>query len=181
MSNGTPAAIRTKDKERKAQEKHPKQISKERKARFSSGVKAFWTVFTVVFVILGAVLTLQYFSSARLTLAPVDTARPNDPMGTVFSVTNGGMFPVYDVEQTCVVDIKPSLPGIGIRMRPLGTIGAGDTKTLNCQHAASGFNRQTSMTIAIEYRPLFWPWKITKPFPLESEMKPDGTWYWKLV
>jgi hypothetical protein len=52
---------------------------------------------------------------------------------------------------------------------------------LNCQHAASGFNRQTSMTVAIEYRPLFWPWKITKPFALESEMKPDGTWYWKLV
>jgi hypothetical protein len=51
----------------------------------------------------------------------------------------------------------------------------------NCQHAASGFNRQTSMTVAIEYRPLFWPWKITKPFALESEMKPDGTWYWKLV
>lgn len=180
MSNHTPAAIRAKDKERKAQEKHPKQVRNERKARLSSGTKLAAKVLGIIFAILSGVLTLRYYST-RLALTPSDTARPNDPMGTIFSLTNGGMFPVYDVEQTCVVDIKPMLPGIGIRMRPLGTIGAGDTKTLNCQHGASNFDRQTSMTIAIEYRPLLWPWKITKPFPLESEMKPDGTWYWKLL
>jgi hypothetical protein len=155
-------------------------VKAELKARWLSGAKLLWSVTLGILAILGGVLTLRYYST-RLNLASIDTARPRDPMGTVFSLTNNGMFPVYDVEQTCVVDIKPMLPGIGIRMRPLGKIGAGDTKTLNCQHAASGFNTQTSMTIAIEYRPLLWPWKITKPFPLEAEMKPDGTWYWKLL
>jgi hypothetical protein len=180
MSNSTPAAIRAKDRERKAQEKHPKQVQAERKAWWSSEARRIWSVTLGVLAILGGVLTLQYYST-RLTLAPTDTARPQDPMGTTFSLTNNGMFPVYGVEQTCVVHIKPVLPNFGIRMQPLGKIGAGDTKTLNCQHAASNFNRQTAMTIAIEYRPMLWPGRITKQFPLEAEMKPDGTWYWRLL
>ena len=98
--------------------------------------------------------------------------------------SNNGLLPVYGVEQTCIVNItaangRPIVSGLSLGMRPLGDLGPGDTKSLNCQHAASGFNAQTSMNIAIQYRPLFWFKQLTKTFPLEAEKADDGTWVWK--
>jgi hypothetical protein len=61
MSNHTPAAIRAKDKERKAQERHPKQIRNERKARWLSGAKLTSKVFGIIFAILGAQLSARSF------------------------------------------------------------------------------------------------------------------------
>ena len=61
MSNHTPAAIRAKDKERKAQERHPKQIRNERKALWLSGAKLTPKVFGIIFAILGAQLSARSF------------------------------------------------------------------------------------------------------------------------
>jgi hypothetical protein len=180
MSNSTPPAVRARERERKAREKHAKQVIAERKTRWWSGARLVWTVIAfLVFTAIPALLT--YFP--RLTVAQAGTIRPHDAMGTVFNVTNGPL-PIYDVEQTCIADItaadgRPIVSGLGIGMQPLGDIGAGDTKSLNCQHAASRFNAQTSLTIAIKYRPLLWFWKITKAFPLQAEKADDGTWVWK--
>jgi hypothetical protein len=66
-------------------------------------------------------------------------------------------------------------------MQNLGSIGMWETKSLNCQHAASRFNAQTTLTIAIKYRPLLWFGKLTKEFPLQAERADDGTWVWKYL
>jgi hypothetical protein len=183
MSNHTPASIRAKDKERKAQEKHPKQIRKERKARLSSGAKRVISVLGTILAILTAFSTVQSFFT-RLNISQNGTVRSHDAMGTVFNLTNNGILPVFDVEPICHVDItsargQPILSNLGIGMRPLGYLGSGETKSLECHHAASNFDTDTSMTIVINYRTLLWFWTGTKMFPVKAEKTDDGTWVWK--
>jgi len=183
MSSRLPASAKAKDRERKARERHPKQIGKTRRGLWLSRASRATKVPGILFAILSGMLTLlTYFP--RLTIADNGTVRSRDPMGTVFNLTNGGVLPVFDVEQGCAVDItdengRPRIRGLNVWMRPLGYLGPGDTKSLNCQHVASGFNSPTSMTVRIRYRPLFWFRKFTKAFPLEAEKKDDGSWVWK--
>jgi hypothetical protein len=179
MSNHTPASIKARDKERKAQEKHSKQVTAQPKSRWLSGAKLAWSTIGVVLTIITAILTF----SPHLTIAQNGTIRSHDAMGTVFNLPNDGL-PIYDVEQICGVDItadngRPIISGVGLGMQKLGSIGMCETKSLACQHAASRFNAQTSLTIVIKYRPLLWFGKLTKEFPLQAEKTDDGTWVWK--
>lgn len=185
MSNHTPAAIRAKDKERKAQEKHPKQISKERKARLSSGAKTFWTVVVGIITVLGGVSAVLSFFP-RLTIPENGTVRSHDPMGTVFNLTNNGILPVTEVDHVCGIDRIQFQGGVasGFGLQPkehlLGYIAPGATKSLNCEHAiAMQGNSEAKISIEIIYKPILWPTKLSKSFRLEAEKADDGTWVWK--
>jgi hypothetical protein len=179
LSNHTPASIRARDKERKAQEKHPKPAVAERKSRWLSGAKLTWSLVGGVVTIITAILTFL----PHLTISQNGTVRSHDAMGTIFNLTNDAL-PIYDVEQICGVDItadngRPIVSGVGLGMKNLGNLGMWETKSLDCQHSASRFNAQTSLTIVIKYRPLLWFGKLSMEFPLQAEKADDGTWVWK--
>jgi hypothetical protein len=175
MSNHNPASIRARDKERKAQEKHSKQVTAQLKSRWLSGAKLAWSTIGVVLTIITAILTF----SPHLTIAQNGTVRPHDAMGTIFNLTNDGL-PIFGVEQICSINNAGRLSDVDLGWpNLLGNIGIWDTKSLNCEHALVGVNAPTSLTIEIKYRPLLWFWKITKSFPLQSEQAEDGTWVWK--
>jgi hypothetical protein len=69
--------------------------------------------------------------------------------------------------------------GGGIEMAPLGYLGHGRTKSLNCHHSAVGFNTDTTMIIEIRYRTFYWPAKLSERFRFQAEKADDGTWAWK--
>jgi hypothetical protein len=141
-----------------------------------------WVIPSAIFVILAGILTLlSYFP--QLVLSTSSTVRAHDAMGTIFNLTNNG-FPVFGVEQICHLNItrpngSPIISGLGIEMAPLGYLGHGKTKSLNCHHTAAGFNTESEMVIEIRYRPLYWPFRLSEDFPLQAERTDDGTWVWK--
>jgi uncharacterized protein with PQ loop repeat len=142
-----------------------------------------WTVSVAIIVFLGGILTLFSYLP-QLSLSEARTVRSHDAMGTIFNLTNNGL-PVFGVEQICRMTItRPNgspliFGGGGIEMTPLGYLGHGKTKSLNCHHAAVGFNMDTDLIIEIRYRPLYLPWKLSDRFPLRAEKADDGTWVWK--
>jgi hypothetical protein len=187
MSNSTPPAIRARDKARKAQEKHPKQIENERKARLSSGAKRVISVLGTILAILTAFSTVQSFFP-HLTISENGTVRSHDPMGTIFNLTNNGILPVREVDQVCGIDRIRFQGGedTGFGLQPqghlLGYLARGATKSLNCEHAiAMQGTSEAKISIEIIYKPILWPTKLSKYFQLEAEKADDGTWLWKSV
>jgi hypothetical protein len=187
MSNHTPAAIRAKDKERKAREKHPKQIANERNARLSSGAKLVWFVTLGILAILGGLATFLSFLP-HLTISENGTIRSHDPMGTVFNLTNNGILPVREVDQVCGIDRirfqggEDSGFGIQPKEHLLGYLAPGATKSLNCEQAIAMQGTSVArIGIKIVYQPILWPTKLSKYFQLEAEKADDGTWVWKSV
>jgi hypothetical protein len=100
MSNSSPASAKAKDRERKEQESHPKQLKKARRERLHDWASRSWKLFSAIFVILGAVLTVQYFAT-RIAVASVGTVSAQEALGTVFNITNNGMFTPHDVMARC--------------------------------------------------------------------------------
>jgi hypothetical protein len=163
-------------------EKHPKQIAREQKARWLTRARLIAGV--IIFLIFTAIpVGLSYFP--HLSVTKSGTVRSRDAMGTIFDVTNNGILPLYDVDQGCGFDQVKYAGGeiSGISMTPfeykLGTLAPGDTKSLNCEKTLALGGTQFDIAIEITYRPLLWPWRITKSFPFEAEKADDGTWVWK--
>ena len=186
MSNRSPASTKAKDRERKKQESHPKQLKKARRERLLAWASQSWKVITVIFAILGGVLTVRYFAT-RIAVAPAGTVSAQEALGTVFNLTNNGMFTLDDVWHTCepqIIDPNTGAltlgGGIGI-VRPdpnLGDLEPGQTKSLGCDGIANGVSN-ASMGILIAYRPGWWPWKFKKLFRFKAVRADDGTWLWK--
>jgi hypothetical protein len=184
MSNSSPASAKAKDRERKKQESHPKQLKKARRERLRALVHRGWQVFGVIFGILGAVLTVRYFAT-RIAVTSAGTVSAQEALGTVFNVTNNGMFTLHDVWHTCMPEtVSPSGATVGggigfVGGDPnLGDLGPGLTKSLSCEKSIKGAAK-ASMTILIEYGPGWSPWKFTMPFQFKAVRADDGTWVWK--
>ena len=86
-------------------------------------------------------------------------------MGTVFNLTNNGLLPVHEVDQSCGIDrvkCESRRNRLGVQLRPfghsLGDLGRGATKSLNCENAMTvpGI-AEASITIGITYKPVLWP------------------------
>jgi len=185
MSNHTPAAIRAKDKARKAQEKHPKQVKNEQTAPRRSGVNRLWSVIVVMITLIGGIFAgLSYFP--RLEVSPGNSVSSHEALGTIFNLTNNGLLTVLDVVHNCQVEAGDGAGGglkgilLGRGDGKLGNLEAGMTKSLSCERTAGGAVT-ASMTIWITYRSVLWPLKITKPYRFEAERADDGTWVWKSV
>ena len=63
------------------------------------GVK-LWAVITTCFALVVAVPALNGYL-IRISVAPYSTVRSHEPMGTVFNVTNNGVFDLHSVTQSC--------------------------------------------------------------------------------
>ena len=185
MSNRSPAAAKAKGRERKKQESHPKQLKKARRERLLAWVSQSWKVLTVIFAILGGMLTVRYFAT-RIAVSAGGTVSAQEALGTVFNLTNNGMFTLHDVWHTCepqIVFPTGNTIGGGIGMvhaadGNLGDLEPGQTKSLACERTIYGVAK-ASMGILIEYRPGWWPWKFDKLFVFEAVRADDGTWLWK--
>jgi len=100
MSNRSPASAKKRDRKRKRQKSHSNQLKKARWERTRSWASWGWKIFGVIFLLLGAVPTIQYFST-RIAVTSVGTVSGQDPMGTVFNVTNNGPFTLRNDSHAC--------------------------------------------------------------------------------
>jgi hypothetical protein len=84
--------------------------SHRRAALWRTKIKNFgrewWRVFIVVFTLAVGIPSL-YSYSTRVSVVPFSTLRSHEALGTVFNVTNGGIFDLHNVTQECdLVSLK---------------------------------------------------------------------------
>jgi len=133
----------------------------------------------------------------KLSMDVGGSSRPNDLLATMFSLSNEGSLPLYDVKAVCEVmhlDIPPP------RNRHLGpttvylaefraeTLFPGHTMTIPCARAiASKLDNmeapeiQAEMFIVVTYRPKWLLWHKSEKFPMKTEKTDNGTWIWKSI
>jgi hypothetical protein len=148
------------------------------------------------FGLLGTLVTiLAFFLNFYLSKvsAGVDgSLHPLNPLGTVFSITNEGIFSINDITVACG-HFHVKAPGITIQGpgdivfddSRAKELSAGHKMTLPCAHAI-GFTApvnftQAEMTLTAKYRPSFWPWKKIESFPWKAERTDKGEWIWKSI
>jgi hypothetical protein len=153
-----------------------------------------WLVVTalVVLIVAGFVLTNLPKISAEVS----GSLRSNDTMGTVFSVSNEGSRPVYDVKAGCEVmrvDVLP--PGNRHFVGP-ETFYFAESRaqilpprhkmTVPCGRAiATKLNNvetnevYAQVFIVVTYKPKGLWWYKSEKFPMGTEKTENGTWKWK--
>ena len=112
------------------------------------GVK-LWAVIMTCFALVVAVPALNGYL-IRISVAPYSTVRSHEPMGTVFNVTNNGVFDLHSVTQSCdLMDLKDMRSNQffqNVRLEPsnyeLRDLPAGATKSLPCEYTAARFPRR---------------------------------------
>jgi hypothetical protein len=149
--------------------------------------RKLWAVITTCFALVVAVPALNGYL-IRISVAPYSTVRSHEPMGTVFNVTNNGVFDLHSVTQSCdLMDLKDMRSNQffqNVRLEPsnyeLRDLPAGATKSLPCEYTAAGFHGGGSIAIVITFStsPLQW-YRRSKTFPFYAEQADDGTWVWK--
>jgi hypothetical protein len=160
---------------------------------------ALWRTRTKIFVqkwwpIIAACLTLAgvapilYSYATRITVTQDRSIRSHEPMGTIFNVTNNGVFTLYNVTHVCALDrVETGRNGNflgGFSVQPigfsLGDIAPGDYKSLSCENVVRGATGGASIRIKITYAR--WPFihhLLNKSYPFRSVQADDGTWIWK--
>ena len=173
----------------------PKKRPKKRKSR-KPRPKAQRTKTSKVIPLLLGLCTFVGGVAAILTFIPrlsVDTSgsvRPQDPFGTVFSLSNQGSLELHDVLAVCRVD--DLLTGGNNRFDNLGfytpeskaaLLSPAQTMTLGCQKSFDTHGQALSAraTIVVSYRPDFLWWRKNIEFPMEGLRGDDGTWIWKRI
>ena len=146
-----------------------------------------WAVITTCLALVVAVPALNGYL-IRISVAPYSTVRSHEPMGTVFNVTNNGIFDLHSVTQSCdlmdIEDMRSNQFFQNVRLEPsnyeLRDLPAGATKSLPCEYTAAGFHGGGSIAIVITFStsPLQW-YRRSKTFPFYAERADDGTWVWK--
>jgi hypothetical protein len=129
-----------------------------------------------------------YSYATRITVTPGQSIRSHEPMGTIFNVTNNGVFTVYRVTHACRLDrVDRSLtdpygisgPEIHYTFS-LGDLPPGATKSLSCENVVAGARGYAAITIIIFYAR--WPMthhELSESFSFKSVRADDGTWVWK--
>jgi hypothetical protein len=160
--------------------------SHRRAALLRTRVKNFgqkwWRAFIVVFTL--AVGIPSFYSYATwISVAPTGTIRSHEPLGTIFNVTNAGIFDLHHVVHHCDVTTgfgNNSFSNTFTRMGEIeGNLPAHATKSLDCEHAVLGITTGADIIITIEFKSPLWPFKRVKHFQFKSERVDDGTWVWK--
>jgi hypothetical protein len=157
---------------------------KESRTRFRKFVK-FVCISAVPAVVgvLSAIAAIPTFFP-RLSLASPQSVRTHDPMGTVFVLTNNGVFAIHDVDAQCVVSTVQtrgtSFANLAFKTEPaIPELSAGTEMSLSCQNIDFGGPAETAhIVIQVKYRPSFGWWKRTTFFPMNATRADDGTWVW---
>ena len=141
-------------------------------------------------VTIGAFVLNFYMS--KVSVSVEGSLHPRNPLGTVFAITNEGIFSVNDILVACghfnVVGNGFSIVGPGNIIFPESRakeLSPGHKMTLPCANAV-GFTapvnfRSAEMTITATFRPSFWPLNKTEVFPWKAERTDTGEWIWKSV
>lgn len=154
-----------------------------------------WVVGIAVLILIVAGFVLS--NMPKLSIDVAGSSRPNDLLATMFSLSNEGSLPLYDVKPVCEVmrlDIPPP------RSRHLGPtmvylpesraeiLFPGHTMTIPCGRAiASKVDNieapeiQAEMFIVVTYRPKWLLWHKSEKFPVKTEKTANGTWIWKSI
>lgn len=154
------------------------------RTRFKNSCRKWWPVITAIFALVVGVPALNSYATG-LSVAPTSTVRPHEAMGTIFDLTNDGIFTLRNVTQEC--NFKAAVQGrytyANNRIEPpdvpLGDLPSGATKSLSCEHAVLGFKDKASIEIKIIFTSPLFHRRTTRSFPFESEQADGGTWVWK--
>ena len=153
-----------------------------------------WVVGVAVLILIVAGFLLT--NLPKLSMDVSGSLRPNDLMTTMFSLSNEGPLPVYDVKAVCEV-IRLDIPS---RDRHLGPTRAyppessaeilcpAHKMTIACGRAIASKldNMETpeidaEMFIVVSYRPKWLLWHKLEKFPMKTEKTNNGTWIWKSI
>jgi hypothetical protein len=149
---------------------------------------------SITLIVAGFVLT----NLPKLSADVSGSSRPNDPMGTIFSLTNEGLLPVYDVKAGCeVMRVDTPPPGNRHLVEPttfyfpesrVEILSPGHKMTIPCGRAIATKlgNTETlefhaEMFIVVTYRPKWLLWHKSEKFPMETAKTENGTWTWKSI
>ena len=125
--------------------------------------------------------------------------RSNDPIGTIFNVSNEGSLPIYDVKAECEVlrlDMRP--PGNRTFVGPATfdfpearaeilpprhkmTVPCGRAIAAKLENMKKTYEIHAEIFIVVTYRPKgLWWYKLEK-FPMGTEKAENGMWMWKSI
>jgi hypothetical protein len=125
------------------------------------------------------------------------SSRPNDLMATMFSLSNEGSLPVYDVKAVCEV-MRLDIPPPGNRHMAPTTVYSPESRaemlfpghkmTIPCGRAIAGKldnleapEIQAEMFIVVIYRPKWLLWCKSEKFRVKTQKTDNGTWVWKSI
>jgi hypothetical protein len=148
----------------------------------------------VALIVAGFVLTNLPKISAEVS----GSLRSNDPMGAVFSVSNEGSRPVYDVNAGCEIIRVDELPPGNRHFLGSTTFYFPESRaeilsprhkmTVPCGRAIATKldNVETSevyaqLFIVVTYKPKGLWWHKSEKFPMGTEKTENGTWKWKSI
>ena len=140
----------------------------------------WWPVFIGVFTLAVGIPSLYSYTTGSLSYLLVAQFAPHEAMGTIFNLTNDGIFMLRNVAEECNVEaaVQGRYTFANNRMEPpdvpLGDLPPGATKSLSCEHAVLGLKTKASIEIKIIFTsPLHR--RTTRSFLFESEQADDGT------
>jgi hypothetical protein len=154
-----------------------------------------WVAATAVLILV--VIEFVLTNLPKLSMDVSVSLRPNDLMATMFSLSNEGRLPVYDVKAVCEVTRVDLPPPISRHLGPATVyfpesraevLIPGHKMAIPCGRAiASKLDNletpeiQAEMFIVVSYRPKWLLWYKSEKFPMKTEKTDHGTWIWKSI
>jgi len=134
----------------------------------------------------------------KLSVDVSRSLRPDDPMATVFSVSNDGMLPVYDVTVGCEIarlDISSHRKTVSKGPTTVyfpesraEILPPGHKMTVPCGRAVASrldngerLEFLAEVFVVVTYRPQWLLWHKSEAFPMKTEKSENGTWVWKSI
>ena len=166
--------------------KKPSQSQQAHLKSLSAFVRRSWKIIVGVSSVVGLIGGLMFFAS-RVTVSSLSPLNRNDPFSTPFSISNDGVFPIYDVKFHCYFkDIAfpegGGFSGFSVEetVPPIQIIEAGEKATYKCllsvPNASSG--SQADIYVVASYQPKFLPYRTEKPYRFVMQQGSDKQWYW---
>jgi hypothetical protein len=143
-----------------------------------------------LFVALGTIASILALAAflPHLTVASAESLRPDDPMGTIFTLSNDGILWINDVTVGCVMDdLETNTGGLsGMTIYPeqhhADMLNAGKRMDIPCRSAMRMLSpSKAEMSLSVTYRPAFGLWHKRDSFPFRAEKAVDGKWVWAPV
>jgi hypothetical protein len=127
-------------------------------------------------------------SLPRLSVGSSGSSRADDPMGTVFYLSNDGPLPVHDVTFGCGLATlgtanETAISGTGVTrpkvQQTAATLSPGHKLMLPCTHIEFGSSTVARIELVATYRPTgIWSHR-TMRFPMEAKKSQSGEWIWQ--
>jgi len=138
--------------------------------------------------VVGSGISIYSLLSTRVPVSPSSPLRPQDPLSTMFTISNEGTLAIYDVHASCHVNIlrgvnSLTIAGVGGSggSNEAEEIEPGDKITLPCfQRTVVSTQQWTEgdVDITVSYRPSFYPWHQERKIKFRGERGADGGLHW---